>query len=204
MKLFAVLSFSVLISGCAGYSAHVDLSGESATAADLVKAAKEEVRISDEEKSQETACSIFVLKVLKRSGIEMKPFTANGFSDFVETVLPDWIREEFSIHDASRGREALRYYLNEAHDGSAFIAQWPREGRSGHIAIIEKVAHDKFIIYQAQSGRATAHSKETSVESLLYAKNQWGERAKLRLYHEPAKETGPLAEAPKSESDVKP
>ena len=152
---------------------------------DLANAADAEVRHSDETGNTETACSIFVRNVLNRMELGIPEFVANDFHLVMEKYLPTWSVSEFRVDDPHTGREALRVFLNDAIDGSGFVAQWPRVGNNGHVAILEKVAADNYVIFQAQLGRSKPHRSAVTIEQLLYAKSETSDREKLRLFAKP-------------------
>lgn len=106
---------------------------------------------------------------------------ANGFHSSMQKHLPSWKSQRFSAYEGN-GRPALRAFLNSFPNQTAFLAQWVRSGRSGHVAMVVKNGPNKFTIYQAQLGRALPHSKGASVEKLLYPRNQYGDRSNLRIF----------------------
>lgn len=167
-----------LVSGCA-YAA-----APTPDQSNLLSAAKREIQDSNESRNRETACSIYVKDVLNRAGYAVPAFMANEFNDIVAKFLPNWSEVAFNSHDSSNDQDDLKKFLNAQPDHSVLLAQWPRINRSGHVALIEKVADDSYVIYQAQQGKATPHSKPTTLASLLYSANQYGDRSKLRLFVE--------------------
>ena len=97
--------------------------------------------------------------------------------------LPEWKSTAFSADEPGEGHARLRTFLNGFADHTAFLAQWKRSEESGHVAIIEKVATDKYAIYQAQQGLSSPYRKLTKIESLLYSESEWGNRSRLRLFY---------------------
>lgn len=130
-------------------------------------------------KSKNTSCSTYVMRVLNRVGISVGSFQANGFHFVMQSKLPSWGKSAFRGNAA---RPALRNYLNSYPDGTAFFAQWKRSGRSGHVAIVQKRGFNRFQIFQAQQGLARPHTKPVTIEGLLYARNQYGDRSNLTLW----------------------
>jgi surface antigen len=179
MKLLALLFLSVSLAACAGY-ADTNLASENS---DVANAAGAEIDSSNATGNKDTQCSDYVASVLRRLGYKVEAFHANDFDQVATKILPDWKMTEFTTENLETGRIALRQYLNSFPDHTAFFAQWPRVGQSGHVAIVEKIATDSYVIYQAQGGMNTPYKKVTRVESLLYG-NVGVDRSKLRLWAE--------------------
>lgn len=176
MKLAAAALLVTTLFGCSGYSA----TSEPA----LVSAAK--AQISDSAGTDDTQCSDYVASVLRRMNVGVPAFQANDFDEIMARYLPTWKMAEFDVDgdgDLKQGRTDLRRYLNSRADHTAFLAQWPRVGESGHVAIVYKVATDEFQIFQAQAGLHTPYAKSVKVESLLYGRHGV-ERSKIRLWSE--------------------
>lgn len=178
LRLILPLFVLIATAGCGKAGAFTAASEDSL----LIEAAKEEISISNSTNNKETACSIFVRNVLKRAGYSVPSFMANEFDGIVAQYLPTWTGLAFTAGSTDHGKDALRATLNSYPDHTAFLAQWPRANMSGHVAILEKNGPDEFTIYQAQQGRATPHMKATTVEALLYARNQYGDRTHLRIF----------------------
>ncbi len=170
-----------LFASCAGFSTASQASTEQP---DLLSAAKLEIAFSNANGNKETACSTFVMKVLNRAGHSVSAFSANDFEAVAANNLPSWNSKSFRAEDSQNNQDELRGFLNSLSDGSIVIAQWPRINRSGHIAFIEKVSDDSFVIYQAQAGLSLPHKKSTTIESLLYIRNQWGDRSHMRIFYD--------------------
>ncbi len=147
----------------------------------IIQAAQAQIRFSQESGDAETACSIYVLKVLNRAGFPSSGFTANEFDQEVLRSLSFLNSSSFLI--SNNDRESLRAFLNSKPDNSAFLAQWVRIGRSGHVASVVKEGSNRFTIYQAQQGLSRPHSKVATVESLLYSPTATGDRSNLRLFY---------------------
>lgn len=142
----------------------------------VISAAKAEIARG----SSETACSIYVKRVLNRAGFGVQGFMANDFGAQARKYMSSWSVKPF--YAGSEGRANLRSFLNSSPNNTAFVAQWIRSGRSGHIAVIVKEANNLFRIYQAQQGLSRPHSKQVSVDGLLYARNSYGDRSNMRVY----------------------
>ena len=149
----------------------------------VVNAAAAEIDQSNASGNKDTQCSNYVAAVMRRLGYKVSSFHANDFQDVAAKVLPDWKMTEFTTEDLAKGRLELRQYLNSFPDHTAFFAQWPRTGQSGHVAIVEKVGDDSYVIYQAQAGLNTPYKKAAKVESLLYG-TIGVDRSRLRLWAE--------------------
>lgn len=175
----ALAALSSTLVACAGY-AQGDFSSSNS---DVVNAANAEIDHSNSTGNRDTQCSNYVAAVLRRLGYKVPAFRANDFDQIAETYLKGWQKTEFSTEELSEGRAELRKFLNSAPDHTAFFAQWPRTGESGHVAIVEKVAEDTYKIYQAQAGANTPYSKNVPVESLLYGR-MGVQRSRLRLWTE--------------------
>lgn len=176
-KLSAVIFIATSVLACAGYSSDFSSSSE------IVSAAQNEIADSKADGSQDTQCSDYVAKVLRRTGVNVPAFRANDFDKIMAKYLPSWKMTEFTTDDLQAGRAALRDYLNSYPDHTAFLAQWPRVGQSGHVAIVDKVGENNFVIYQAQAGLSLPGSKQTKPESLLYG-SSGVDRSRLRLWTE--------------------
>ncbi len=166
--------------GCADAGESFGASSEQSS--DLIVAAKMEIALSKQNGSNQTACSIFVRNVLLRAGHNVPTFMANDFEKIVTGYLPEWTAHAFTADSTDHGQDQLKELLNSKPDHTAFLAQWPRVGRSGHVAIIEKVSTNEFVIYQAQQAKSTPHGQSTTPSSLLYSPNQWGDRTHLRIF----------------------
>ena len=181
--VFFVCSFLI---ACSGYPADLAFHAASLNSAEnsaLVTAANAEIAESNATGAQDTQCSDFVAKVIRRTGLNVPGFHANDFNKIAATYLPQWKLTEFTTADLPAGRAALKAFLNSTPDHTAFLAQWPRLNQSGHVAIVEKVAEDQFVIYQAQGGLSLPHSAPVKVESLLYGIEPV-DRSHLRLWVE--------------------
>jgi hypothetical protein len=148
----------------------------------LIQAARDEIRIYREDGIEDTACDHYIERVIERAGFPFGPFLANGFNETMHEYLPTWQMRGFSFNSKSRGLAQLQSFLDNAPNGSAFLAQWQRVGDNGHVALIAKTAPDEFVIYQAQLGTALPHEEPIKLGSLLYAKGRWGDRSHLRLF----------------------
>jgi len=168
--IVSLLTIGVLL------AASSTLAGAGKISNGIVQAAKDQIRKGD----SSTSCSLYLRRVLNRAGYPFRDFMANDFNSAMQKNLPNWSQQAFSV--AKNGRTSLRRFLNSAPDQAAFLAQWPRKGRSGHVAIIVKESSDRYRIYQAQLGLAKAHSKRATIENLLYAPNSYGNRSNLRLF----------------------
>lgn len=142
----------------------------------VIAAAKAEIARG----SDETACSIYVKRVLNRADFGVQGFMANEFGAQARRYMSSWSVKPF--YAGSDGRTNLRSFLNSAPNNTAFVAQWIRSGRSGHIAVVVKEANNLFRIYQAQLGLSRPHSKQVGIDGLLYARNSYGDRSNMRLY----------------------
>ena len=169
-----MMSFAVLVSQDA--KAAKDLHNASPV---LIKAARDEIRIG----SDSTSCSLYVRNVLKRASFSFQPFLANEFHMSMRRHLPQWKSDDFFAR-GGRSREALKNFLNSLPDNTAVLGQWPRNNQSGHVAVIVKESANRYRIYQAQQNRASPHAKLTTVEKLLYPRNEWGDRSHLRVFVE--------------------
>jgi hypothetical protein len=152
--------------------------------AKIVKAALEQIQWTIQTHDTATDCSTYVSRVLARAGTPVGGFLSNDFGKVMASHLPNWKRRDFSTDHPGGDQVALRDFLNGFPDGTALLAQWRRVGKSGHIAIVEKLASDQFMIFQAQQGRALPHASPARVSQLLYAPNAYGDRAHLSLYFE--------------------
>ncbi|MES3036675.1 MAG: hypothetical protein V4736_02100, partial [Bdellovibrionota bacterium] len=150
----------------------------------ILQAAKEEIQFSKDSGSTVTACSIYVGNVLDRAGFSVGSFVSNNFHNSMAAHLPHWQSAQFTTDNPGEDQEALRNFLNAAPDHSVFLAQWSRVGQGGHVAIVEKVSADNYLIYQSQSNLTLPHSKPAKVRNLLYPKGEWGDRSHLRLFFE--------------------
>jgi hypothetical protein len=184
MKTF-LLATLILISGNAFSSTGVSRTKLSAPAtlssATLLQAARDEIQNSIATGNTDTQCSDYVAKVLRRANVPTFGFRANDFSQVMPTLLPSWTPTDFTTADLATGRELLREFLNSFADETLFLAQWPREGQSGHVAIIEKVAADQYTIYQAQGGLSLPHSEPAKMTTMLYGSLPV-QRSHIRLY----------------------
>lgn len=179
MKAFVLTFIATSLVACAGY-ADGEFSSENS---DVVNAANAEIAQSNATGNKDTQCSNYVAAVLRRLGYKVSSFRANDFHDIAAQYLPDWKKTEFTTEDLAESRADLRQYLNSYPDHTAFFAQWPRNGESGHVAIVEKVADDSYLIYQAQAGMNTPYKKAVKIESLLYGR-LGVDRSRLRLWTE--------------------
>ena len=148
----------------------------------LVQAALEQIAWTQSTHDTNTECSTYVSRVLARSGMPVGGFVSNEFDQVMATHLPEWRHSEFAVINPGGDQQALQNFLDNAADGAVFLAQWPRVGRSGHVAIIEKVSLDHFEIYQAQQGLSLPHSASARVAQLLYPGTNGGGRPRLRLF----------------------
>jgi hypothetical protein len=179
MKAVALTFIATSLVACAGY-ANQEFSSENS---EVVNAANAEINQSNATGNKDTQCSNYVAAVLRRLGYKVPSFRANDFHDIAAQYLPDWKKTEFTTDDISESRASLRQFLNAFPDHTAFFAQWPRNGESGHVAIVEKIADDSYLIYQAQAGMNTPYKKAIKVESLLYGR-LGVDRSRLRLWTE--------------------
>ncbi len=161
---------------CVSFSTNAFALSAEATSTSLVSAARSEVARG----SSDTSCSAFVKRVLNRAGYRVQGFMANDFGAQARRYMPSWSAKAFRA--GSEGRGSLRAFLNNAPNNTAFVAQWIRSGRSGHVAIVVKEANNLYRIYQAQMGLSRPHSKQVGVDRLLYSRNSYGDRSNLRVY----------------------
>jgi|GEM_PF-2845188 len=180
VKALVFLFLTTVLVGCGGYANDLSSSSENS---DVVNAAQAEIEHANQLNSKDTQCSDFVAAVLRRLGLQVPAFHANDFDKIAAKYLPQWSMTEFTTEDLANGRASLRQYLNSFPDHTAFFAQWPRNGQSGHVAIVEKVSYDSYVIYQAQAGLSTPYKKAAKVESLLYG-SVGVDRSKIRLWTE--------------------
>lgn len=145
----------------------------------IVRAALEQIQWTKDTGDTVTDCSIYVRRVLARAGMPVSGFSSNDFHK-VMARYPQWKNREFSAEIPSAEQDSLRTFLNSPPDGTVFLAQWPRVGRSGHTAIVQKVSRDNFVIFQAQQGLTLPHASAARVSRLLYTEG----RAHLRLFFE--------------------
>jgi hypothetical protein len=178
VKLISALALSTTLFACAGYSSQLP----SETSA-LAGAASAEIDHSNATGNKDTQCSTYVAHVLRRLGLDVPGFRANDFDQIMETYLPSWKMTEFTSDELSANRSALRQHLNQFPDHTAFLAQWPRTNESGHVAVVEKIADDSYLIYQAQAGTNVPYKKPIKIESLLYG-TLGVARSRLRLWAE--------------------
>jgi hypothetical protein len=176
--LTAIIFVGSTLVACSGYSSNM-----SSEDSELVGAATAEIADSQATNNKDTQCSDFVAKVLRRTGLNVPAFHANDFDKIAAKYLPEWKMTEFTTEDLANGRSSLKQYLNSFPDHTAFLVQWPRTGQSGHVAIVEKLANDSFMIYQAQGGLNTPYAKATKVEGLLYG-TVGVDRSRMRLWTE--------------------
>lgn len=144
----------------------------------LISAAKAEIARG----SDDTACSAYIRRVLNRAGYPVQGFMANDFGAQARRYLSSWSIKAFHAGSEASGRNALKRFLNAAPDKTAFLLQWIRSSGSGHVAMVVKEAANLFRIYQAQQGLHTPYSKITSVDGLLYSRNEYGDRSNMRVY----------------------
>lgn len=150
----------------------------------IVQAALDQIQWTLDTHDTVTDCSIYVSRVLARAGMPVGGFSSNDFDKVMATHLPSWRHAEFSTENPGADQEVLRNFLNGAPDGTVFLAQWPRVSQSGHVAIVEKISLDHFLIYQAQKGLPLPHASTAHVSQLLYPSSSYGGRAHLRLFFE--------------------
>ncbi len=143
----------------------------------IVRAARDQIQWTIDNRDTVTDCSIYLRRVLARAGMPVAGFSSNDFHKVMAKYLPHWKHREFSTDNPGADQSVLRNFFNGAPDGTVFLAQWPRVGRSGHTAIVGKVSFDRFVIFQAQQGLSLPHEAAARVSQLLYA----GGRAHLRL-----------------------
>jgi hypothetical protein len=175
LALFAIIGF------CFSFSQAADVQTETASPSRrLIQAARSVIY----QGRSETSCSLYVYRIMNQAGYKIGSFTANEFGWHMRNNFPYFKEKAFYAGSEAAGRGALRYFLNSAPNSTAFLAQWIRSGRYGHVALVVKEDTDVFRIYQAQLGRAPAHSKITSIENLLYAPNAYGDRSRLRLFYQ--------------------
>jgi hypothetical protein len=181
----AIIFVCSTLVACSGYSinAAANAASENSENSELVNAANAEIAESNASGAQDTQCSDFVAKVIRRTGLNVPAFHANDFDKVAATFIPNWTLTEFTTDDLNAGRAALRDFLDSTPDHTTFLAQWPRTNQSGHVAIVEKVAKDQFVIYQAQAGLSLPHSAPVKIESLLYGARPI-ERSHIRLWTE--------------------
>jgi hypothetical protein len=172
MKKFLLLLIAFAPNARAG-----DPAEDSAT---ILQAALAQIQWTIDNHDTTTDCSTYVARTLDRAGFSVGSYSSNQFDQAMAKHLPNWKRSEFSTDNAGADQDVLRNFLNGAPNGTIFLAQWPRVGRSGHNAIVEKVSTDQFMIYQAQLGLSLPHAATARVSQLLYA----GGRANLRLFFE--------------------
>jgi hypothetical protein len=172
MKKFLLLLLAFAPNAHAG-----DPAEDSAT---ILQAALAQIQWTIDNHDTTTDCSTYVARTLDRAGFSVGSYSSNQFDQAMAKHLPNWKRSEFSTDNAGADQDVLRNFLNGAPNGTIFLAQWPRVGRSGHNAIVEKVSTDQFMIYQAQLGLSLPHAATARVSQLLYA----GGRANLRLFFE--------------------
>ena len=183
IKWVALAVVSAATVGCSGYPISKFSSEPSSDNSEVVNAANAEIDLSNATGSKDTQCSDFVASVLRRLGYKVEAFQANEFNEVAARVLPAWQMTEFTTENLESSRAELRHYLNSYPDHTAFFAQWPRVGQSGHVAIVEKIAADSYLIFQAQAGLNTPYRKAAKVESILYG-TSGVDRSKLRLWAE--------------------
>lgn len=123
-----------------------------------------------------TPCNIYLRRVLELAGFANDSFLANDFDDYA--------RKNFSVvktqtFNRSQDRARLKHHLFNYAPRTPFIMQWPRPGKTGHVAIVERIG-TQLIIYQANLGRHVARREQTTIESLLDANG----RSRLVVYSE--------------------
>jgi hypothetical protein len=150
----------------------------------LVQSAQYEIQLSKTNGSTQTACSIYLTDVLNFAGFSVGQFVSNDFDKAMRAHLPSWQMAQFTTDNPGADQARLRLFLNSAPDGTAFLAQWTRNGESGHVALIEKAANDQYLIYQAQRGLSLPYVKPARIQNLLYPKGAWGDRSHLNLFFE--------------------
>lgn len=148
----------------------------------LIQAANDQIQIDAANGNTQTACDLFLIDVLNRAGFPIGHFLANDLDKAMKQHLPNWRMEPFSTDNVGEDQDVLRSFLNDMPDGTAFLAQWSRVGRSGHVALVEKVSKDHYMIFQAQMGLSLPHSSPARIQDLLYPKGAWGDRSHLRLF----------------------
>ena len=187
MKAFLFTFVSASLIACSGHAAadfsSKDSTSNSASNSDVVNAAIAEINLANQNHSTDTQCSDFVASVMRRIGLQVHGFRANDFHEVAAKALPTWKMTEFQADDLSAARDSLRRYLNSFPDHTAFFAQWPRTGQSGHVAVVEKVSDNTYMIYQAQGGLNTPYSKSVKIEGLMYG-TLGIERSHIRLWTE--------------------
>ncbi len=161
---------------CLSFSTNVLAVSRGASSPVIISAARAEIARG----SSETSCSLYVKRVLNRAGFKVQGFMANDFGSQAKRYMSSWNVKAF--YAGSGGRGSLRAFLNGAPNNTAFVAQWLRSGRSGHVAMVVKEANNLFRIYQAQMGLSRPHSKQVSIDGLLYSRNSYGDRSNLRVY----------------------
>lgn len=115
-----------------------------------------------------TACNFYVHRVLQAAGFAHEIFMANEFHLYAKKYFRSYKAEQFRGDSSVSDLNRLKNYLWAYPERTAFIAQWRRPGRHGHIALLERI-DDKLVIYQASLGKKTPRKDQTTLENLLNA-----------------------------------
>lgn len=115
-----------------------------------------------------TACNFYVHRVLQVAGFAYKIFMANEFHLYAKKHFRSYKAEQFRGDSSYSDIPRLKDYLWSYPERTAFIAQWRRPGRHGHIAMLERI-DEKLVIYQASLGKKTPRKDQTTLENLLNA-----------------------------------
>ena len=174
------------LSPCFAHAAEVAESVAAAPpdSAALIAAAQAEITAELQSGNTETACDLYLEKVLARAGFKVDHFLANEFDSVMHQDLPKWSAKDITADNLDANRESLRQFLNNAPDKTVFLTQWPRIGRSGHVAMVVKESADVYTIYQAQLGLSLPAAHPVKIEGLLYPQGQYGDRSHIRLFYE--------------------
>lgn len=117
--------------------------------------------VVNEGKKLGTACNRYVMRVLQLMGFNSRDgFVANGFDIYAKKNF-----KNYKAHTFSNTKE-LDLHLKSYPERTAFILQWKRAGRHGHIAILERY-NNKYFIYQSSLNSYTPKVGATTVNSLL-------------------------------------
>lgn len=116
--------------------------------------------VMKESKKLGTACNRFIMRVLELSGFNKEGFVANDFDVYAKRHLKN--HKSVTFNDSKE----LERHLNSFPERTPFILQWERNGKHGHIALVER-SNSKLYSYESSLNSFHPRVKETTVNKLI-------------------------------------
>lgn len=116
--------------------------------------------IMKESKKLGTACNRFIMRVLQLTGFSTEGFVANDFDIYAKKNLKNYRAVKFT------DTKELERHLNSYPERTPFILQWERDGKHGHIALVER-SNSKLYSYESSLNSFHPRVKETTVNKLI-------------------------------------